>query len=425
MSLIYEQTNTNQPEIHLTEIDKNFLPWLSRARERIFSLAVGDRVATLAPRIMEVGLGKILYAADQLGVDTEQSRAFVLFAPDGTVSYNPIRTQRGFSYGAMIHLDFDGLMATNNSMPNGCGFSLYEIIDPPEDSQLLNYLADSQLRLGQDQLSQLGKGNHFAGLYYVLDPLSGEDTGRRFVVIHCSGHVGGHLLYHPESWITEYEGSHSINTPHGAIMLLEDDAKEMYLKQFQKTETANSNNRDLTMTEIFNDEFDWEKLSSITHQGLASDGVEHVIGSQVYDGLQPIAFNPEEGLVVANTVDNLSSDFIDRWSQGERAKEQGVVPAMKKLNMIPHGGGYEFRFPLDTVEIKLSPDGIDTFTVGLKQVSEHMSFSYFREVREWMSYRRKTPIVQAIAEARLGQIEYELPCLIQIYPLVSIPGGSH
>ena len=216
------------PRVNFFNIDDEFVKWVEEARKRIFSLAAGNRIGKVAPRIMEIGFGKVLYAADKMGADFERSKPFVMFAPDGTCTYNPVRIQRGFTYGALINFEFEGMIATNNSMPNGCGFSMYELIDPPSDYELLEYLKDSQLRLGQDQLTELGKGNHFAGLYYVLDPVTGEDTNRRFIAVHCSGHVGGQRLYHPDSWLNGVDGHTIIHTPHGPITLLEGDAKNSY-----------------------------------------------------------------------------------------------------------------------------------------------------------------------------------------------------
>ena len=115
-------------------------PWLKLAKERIFSLAVGFRAGAIAPKIMEVGFSKVLYGADYLGVDIEKSNPFILFAPDGTVTYNPERIKRGFTYGAYIDFDFGKMIATNNSLPNGCGFSMYEIEDPQPDVDLVNFL---------------------------------------------------------------------------------------------------------------------------------------------------------------------------------------------------------------------------------------------------------------------------------------------
>ncbi|MHA2502226.1 MAG: hypothetical protein ACXAE3_05105 [Candidatus Kariarchaeaceae archaeon] len=410
--------------IRTTNIDPDFAYWIDKGRERVFSLAAGNRIATLAPRIMEIGMAKVLAAADALGSDVDSNRSFCLFAPDGTVSYNPIRTKRGFSYGCVLQLDFDGLIGTNNSMPNGCGFSMYEVINPPDDAELVNYLSDAQMRLGQDQLSQLGKGNHFAGVYRVLDPLSGEDTLRRFVVIHCSGHVGGNRLYHPGTWLEDYPGYYNVPTSHGSVTLLEDEAKLQYLKQYKETDTANSTNRDLTMKEIFDGYYDWKKLQEITHQGLKADGSQHIIGSQIHEGLVPIAFNPEEGLIGVKTTRNLASEFIQGWSEGDRVDTLGLRKDMSQLNFTPHGGGYEFKRPLEKVQIKLNREGIASFTAKISG-EEAMKFTYFREIRDSMTFRRKAPVIQQMTRANLATIEYEMPCLMQIYPLVSIPGGSH
>lgn len=414
------------PSITFDGIDEQLIKYIEMARNRIFSLAAGHRIATIAPRIMEIGFAKILFAATQMGADIETSNPYVLFAPDGTCSYNPIRTQRGFSYGGILDFEFEGIMATNNSMPNGCGFSIYELEDPASDVQLKTYLQSAQLRLGQDQLSQLGKGNHFAGLYYVNDPITGEDTNRRFVVIHCSGHVGGHKLYHPDSWLSGFDGYNEVPTPHGPITLLEGDARKMYMEQFHETDAINTENRDLTMAEIFEESnYGWKKLEAITHQGLINNGSHHVIGTQRHGGIMPIAFNPEEGLVAVKTNPNLTSEFLDRWNQGNKVRELGLEKEFNNLNVTPHGAGYEFRYPVKSLEIKLGPEGIMNFTLDLNATDAHMSFTYFREIREWMTYRRRAPIMKEVDKANLAEIVYEMPSLMQIYPLTSIPGGSH
>ncbi|MHA2250062.1 MAG: hypothetical protein ACXAD7_06860 [Candidatus Kariarchaeaceae archaeon] len=414
----------SDPIIKFSSCSPIFEKWMVEARKRIFSIAAGNRIGKIAPQIMEVGFGKVLYAADQMGADIDSSNPYVFFAPDGTCSYNPIRTQRGFSYGAVLNLEFDGLTATSNSMPNGCGFTMYELVDPMPDPDLIEYLTNAQLKLGQDQLSQLGKGNHFAGLYYVNDPVTGEDTNRRFVVIHCSGHVGGHKLYHPNSWLEGVDGYYEVPTPHGPITLLEGEARRLYVGQYKETDTANTENRDITMSEIFDDQL-WTKLEAITHQGFLYNGSQHIIGTQRHNGLIPVAFNPEEGLVAMKTKPNLSSSFLDYWNQGERVKNLGLNRDFQDLNLTPHGAGYEFRYPIKSVDIHLGPEGIFDFTLDLKAPDAHMSFTYFREIREWMTYRRRAPIMREVDRADLAEIKFEMPSLMQIYPLQSIPGGSH
>ncbi|MHA2090819.1 MAG: hypothetical protein ACW98K_08160 [Candidatus Kariarchaeaceae archaeon] len=412
------------PVVRFSGISPGFETWMVEARRRIFSLAAGNRIGKIAPRIMELGFGKVLYAATQMGADIESSNPFVIFAPDGTCTYNPLRVQRGFTYGAVLNFDLDGMIATNNSMPNGCGFSIYELDNPAPDAELMEYLTGTQLRLGKDQLSQLGKGNHFAGLYFVNDPVTGEDTGRRFVVVHCSGHEGGHKLYHPDSWLEGVDGYIEVPTPHGPITLLEGEAKRRYIDQYKETDQANTDNRDITMGEIFED-YSWKVLEKITHQGLFNNGSQHIIGTQMHKGIMPIAFNPKEGLVAVKTKPNLTSEFIDSWKQGDRAKSIGLDSKLKNLNMTPHGGGYEFRFPVKQLDIRLGHEGIHDFSLDLRAQDGLMSFTYFREIREWMTFRRRAPIMREVDRADLAEIVFEMPNLMQIYPLHSIPGGSH
>ncbi|MCE7737191.1 MAG: hypothetical protein GPJ54_20050 [Candidatus Heimdallarchaeota archaeon] len=419
-----QETTEKKPNVKFIGMSSSLEPWLKLAKERIFSLAVGLRAGAIAPKIMEVGFSKVLYGADYLGVDIEKSNPFILFAPDGTVTYNPERIKRGFTYGAYIDFDFGKMIATNNSLPNGCGFSMYEIEDPQPDVDLVNYLQKSQQRIGQDQLSQLGKGNHFAGAYHVIDPNTGEDTHRRWVVVHCSGHVGGNLLYYPKTWLSDEDGFHEVDTAHGNVIFLEGEAKNRYLKQYAETNEANAANRDITVSEIF-DDGGWTKLEEITHQGLIDQGKKHIIGAQQHAGVMPIAFNPEEGLVAVKHKPNLSPEFIESWSEGKRIRNLGLTNKITKINMTPHGGGYEFRQPLNSLDVHLDKEGISKFQIKFKNTNKHVTFSSYREIRDHMTYRRRTPIMERVNFANLAEIVFELPPLMQIYPLKSIPGGSH
>lgn len=421
-SILDYTTTQNSPEFYFHNVNSKFEPWLEAARERIFSMAAGNRIGKIAPQIMQLGYGKVLYAANELGSDIDTSDSFVLFAPDGTCTYNVERIRRGFTYGAVLHMNFDGMMAVNNSMPNGCGFSIYELNAPPKDEVLVDYLNGVQNRIGQDSLSQLGKGNHFAGLYKVTDPISGEDTNKRFVVVHCSGHAGGDKLYNTD-WLGDTMGYHKIETPHGPITLLEGDARQAYNDAFVFTNSTNATNRDTTMDEIFPD-MDWKRLEKITHQGIVEKGNIHIIGTQIHDGLMPVAFNPEEGLITVKHIDNLNSDFMSIWDKDERAKNLGVHHRMSRINLTPHGGGYEFRKDIKRFDTYLDKGGVHSFRADFKD-GERRSFTHFREIRDVMTYRRRNSIMRQVYIADLAEIVYENQPVKQIYPLESIPGGSH
>ncbi|MCY3412409.1 MAG: hypothetical protein INQ03_12300 [Candidatus Heimdallarchaeota archaeon] len=419
----FKSINAREPTISIQGVDDKMTPWIAKAKERILSLAAGDRIAKITPHIMQIGFGKVLYAANEMGADIESASPYILFAPDGTCTYNMERIKRGFTYGAILDMEFDGLMATSNSMPNGCGFSMYELIEDISEDRLHDFLDNVQSRLGEDKLSQLSKGNHFAGIYRVIDPISGEDTNRRFVVVHCSGHAGGPKLYFPETWMAEMDGYHCVPTPHGNISLLEGEARMEYLKAFESTNGINAKNRDITMEEIFQDKA-WIKLEEICHQGLLSNGDVHLIGTQKHEGLMPIAFNPEEGLISVINNPNLTSEFLECWDQGQRVDSLGIKRKLMQINITPHGGGYEFKKSVDAFTIYLNKDGVDKFKTTFSD-GEHRTFSYFKEIRDVMTYRRRNTVMREVYRADLAKIIYENPVIKQIYPKQSIPGGSH
>ncbi len=410
-------------------VDPSFNKYMQLAKERIFSLSAGNRIAKLVPFIMRVGFAKVLYAADKLGVDIEQHKSFIVFSPDGTCTYNAERLKRGFSYGAIIRSDFHGMISVSNSMPNGCGFSIYKITDDLSDEQRNKLIEQKQKELGEDTLYQLSKGNHFAGLYNVLDPVSGEDTNERYVVVHCSGHTGTEFLYNPETWLGEEDGFHTIRTPHGKIHLLEGESKKRYIAKAKSGERINADNR----TEIVEDVFgkgNFETLEEITHQGISSDGYTHLLGAQMHQGLQPIAFNAQEGLIVVREKNSLSKEFLESWNCYPNINSLNLEKQMQNLNFTPHGAGYEFKKDVLNFKIFLNSEGISHINLDLLNTNVNsnvlsLTFNSFRNIREHMTYRRKFSVLKEIFKADLIDHKFDLWPQKAIYPLVSIPGGSH
>ena len=414
-------------------VDPALIKYMQLAKERIFSLSAGNRIAKLVPFIMRVGFAKVLYAVDKLGVDTEQHKSFVIFSPDGTCTYNAERLKRGFSYGATIRSDFNGMISASNSMPNGCGFSIYKLTDDMTDEERNKLIEKKQKELGEDHLYHLSKGNHFAGLYDVLDPISGEDTHDRYVVVHCSGHTGTQFLYNPETWLSEEDGFHAVSTPHGQIYLLEGESKKRYIEKAKFGERQNADNR----TEIIEDLFgkgNFEVLEEITHQGISNDGYTHLLGVQMHKGLQPIAFNAQEGLIAVREKRSLSKEFIEAWDYYHTIKSLGLEEPLQNLNFTPHGAGYEFRKEVEDFRIHLNKEGISHISLDLKdtQINQEtnsniipLTFNSFRNIREYMTYRRKFSVLKEIYKADLIDHKFDLWPQKAIYPLVSIPGGSH
>ncbi len=413
--------------INIVNLDKRMEKWLIEAEKRIFSIAAGNRVGELAPEIMKIGFAKLLYAATEMGADIEQSKPYVFFAPDGTISYNELRTKRGYTYGNIIKAGFDGLMGAHNSMPNGCGFSLYELKGwEDNDEKLISDLKEIKSHITKEQAEELGKGNHFIVVYRVLDPITGEDTGKRFALLHCSGHdLSKKPVYNPD-WLKDDDGYNKVKTPHGDIWLFEGDAKIKYLEEFRKLDKHNKEGRHQVMVDLF-DENSFELLSTITHQGLSEDGMYHYLGIQKSEKLIPVAFNAIEGSLIMKTKNNLSKKFINCWGeQGDRALELGYIKEFTQLNFTPHGGGYEFRYKIDKCTIELNNEGIKELRIKLKDNNDNaikLHETYFKPMREYMTYRRKMSIMAEVFKADLGTHVYDLQPLFQIHPDVSVPGG--
>jgi hypothetical protein len=412
-------------------VSPSILTFMQKAKDRIYSLSAGNRIAKIVPFIMRVGFAKVLFAANTLGVDTDQNKSFIVFSPDGTCTYNAERLKRGFSYGSIIKSDFNGLISASNSMPNGCGFSIYKITDDLTDQERSNLIERKQKELGKDQLYHLSKGNHFAGLYKVLDPVSGEDTNDRFVVVHCSGHSGTQFLYTPESWLTDVDGFHKVITPHGAIHLLEGEAKKRYIEKSKEGEKINADNRTGIMNDVFG-ENQFKTLEAITHQGISSDGYTHLLGVQIHDGLQPIAFNAEEGLIAVKAKKSFSKEFLETLDYYHIIKSLNLDPELQHLNFTPHGAGYEFKHEVDSFKISLNGNGISHLDLnliksenGVKNTKLPLTFDSFRSIRDNMTYRRKFAVLREIFKADLIDHKFDLWPQKAIYPLVSIPGGQH
>ncbi len=411
--------------LKITNLSKEMEKYVKEAEKRIFSLGTGNRICPIALKIMQIGFSKILYATNELGADLEKCKPYIVFAPDCTSTFNKIRVRRGFSYGALIKGDFSGMISTNNSMPNSCGYTIAELTTQKTDVSLKNHLIQKQKEIGKDHLQQLGKGNHFSAVYCVKDSITGEDTMRRIINVHSSGKLGTQFLY-DLSWLSEIEGYHKVNTPHGPIELLEGDAKKVYLEKYDEGDKINADYRFEVLEEILG-EGTFRVLEEITHQGLSKDGKFHRLGVQVHDGLIPIAFNSEEGLILAETKPNLSKELLERWKYKEHVEELGLKEELSQINFSPHGGGYEFRYPVEKFTIHLNRNGISDLEVQLKpkekpKIQERVT--YFRELKEHMCFRRKLPLMREVFRADLIKHIYDLEPLIQIYPLVSIVGGT-
>ncbi len=406
-------------KVSYSNVDPEFQKWLDEAARHHFSTAAGNRASIIGEAIMRVGSAKLLYAMNELGLDL--GKYAVIFAPDGTFSMNRVRTRRGVSYGCLMRADFEGYLFLHNAMPNGCGYSLAKVNYDGNDEELRKLLLKARESVADDV--QLSTGNHFAGVYIATDPFTGEDLQERYVVVHCSGHVGGEKLY-DVSWLASLPGYQKIATPHGDVTILTDDAREKYLQQFEESNNSNEQNRIGYLDQIFG-EGNYSLVASLTHQGLMPNGKEHRLGVQKLLGIPvPIAFNPEEGVALVVGKENIHTQHHSNLiTFSEDGTMDSIDPdLLRTVNMVPHGAGYEFKDELKSVTIKLGGNGISFFHIELVGKGT-VQAANMREIRHLVTYRRKTPIMQQVAKFDLADHFLDLPYFFQIYPEKSIPGG--
>ncbi len=421
LNKLYQKILGEKTKPKYENLPSTFKPWIKEARKRIHSIAAGNNASFVARCIMEVGFAKLLFALDQLELDW--SRAFVLFAPDGTFSMNMERLQRGFTYGAVIHFGTQEYLVTHNAMPNGCGFSIYELDgNKYSDEEILKISKEHQDQLEDDK--KLNVGNHFAGVYRGIDPITKEDSGKRYVVIHCSGHVGKKKLYHTQ-WLREYEGFNLIQTPLGPITVLQDDARKEYLKWFEWSNGQNEGNRESYLKTIFG-EGSYKTLASVTHQGLFRNGCEIRLGVQESQDILPTAYNAQEGLDMVKGLPNIQHYVFETLEPFKFLKDAPYQENMRSINIVPHGGGYEFYDEVKSVKIVLNSKGVEKVKIKLSEPTTKknyvIEFQDFKATRKLLRYRRRAEIMGQVLKYRLAEVIYHLYPLFQIYPPIERQG---
>ncbi len=421
LNKLYQKIRREKTKPKYENLPAEFKQWIKEARRRIHSIAAGRNASYVARCIMEVGFAKLLYGLNELELD--YSHAFVLFAPDGTFSMNMERLQRGFTYGAVIHFGTEDYLAAHNAMPNGCGFSIYELGSSKfDDDEIIKIARDHQDRLEDDK--KLNVGNHFAGIYRGIDPTTKEDSGRRFVVIHCSGHVGKEKLYHV-GWLENYGGFNLVNTPLGPVTILQDEARKEYLKWFEWSNGQNESNRESYLKTIFG-EGTYKTLASVTHQGLFRNGSEIRLGVQESQKILPTAYNAQEGLDMVKGLVNIKEHILETLEPFKSLRNRPYLDDLLDINVVPHGGGYEFLDDVKFVKIFLNNEGIEKLKLKMvnpiSKTRYIIEFQDFKATRKLLRYRRRAEIQKQVIRYQLAETIYHLYPLFQIYPPIERQG---
>jgi len=346
-------------------MDKKAL--IDAATQRIFSLGPRDLASALAYENMRYGLGKMIYALDDLD-------ACCVFGPDATITRNVGRWDSGFGYGAVIKWSEKGFFFPE-IRPNACGMLLARIDEMPSREEVISGIsevADSDISLDGVRIRpDFGHGNHFFEFYSVLESSPGvEDALSKegnYVLLHGSA---------PEKKADLYDGlgdCEKLDTPLGYVSVLDGDAGRDYYRNWKSLLDFSRRRRELLLKEILGD---FKVVSNIVHQGLFSES-EARLGC--YDTMQkdanggellfPVALRWDIPVYVFRGKENLSEEVISRLGFRERAERLGLMDKLKSTNILPHGGGYRVDLEYTKISVVNSGKGKHFILKGAKPAS--------------------------------------------------------
>ncbi len=384
---------------------------LRLAEERIFSLEVEDSASKLSYTNMKYGLAKIISVLLEKGTDIGET--FCIMGPDATITRNIERWNSGFGYGCLIH--WPGEKHTREKLifpetrPNACGMIL-GVIDgePKSKKELLERICEvkeKELFVGGARIKwDLDKSNHFIETHLVensrLDYLPSDSYT---ALIHTSISEFKDQLYGFEAY-----GGRWVETPFNRCYILEGRAAAEYFDRYKKVEALSKEKREIFLKEIFEDS---RVICNPIHQGLSA---YNVIRLGVYDStdestclwrmpLFPLALRWDIPVYLMKGYRNLSLEVMERLGFLGRAEELGITDLMEKVNILPHGGGYELVKPLGKIE-----DVLRTKRGFFRVLAKNERPLVFRNPREIPYTYRDRVVLRSIEEHRLGESMAEL-----------------
>jgi hypothetical protein len=236
---------------------------------------------------------------------------------------------------------------------------------PPKE-ELIRRISDmgsSDLSLDGVKIEpDFGHGNHFFEFYSVLESSPDIELPKdgNYVLLHCSA---------PEKKDEVYgmlDEADRIETPLGGISVLEGEKLAEFYRRWKALEDFSKRRREFILKEILED---YTVVSNITHQGISR---ESEVRLGCYDSVQreggremlfPIALRWDSPVYVFRGKENLSEEVIGRVGFDARAEELGLMDDLKKINLLPHGGGYKIDLEYTKIGV-VSTDAGNHFILG-------------------------------------------------------------
>lgn len=383
---------------------------LERGSKHIFSTGIGDCASMLSRVNMKYGLAKIHLVQEKYGMEPN---ATFISSPDETISRNASRWDQGISYGGKISWgNGKEKLIILDTKPNCCGMLVGGLDRIPHPKELITnlyslenkdtYIKDMKVRW------DINKGNHFIDVFIVKQVKEGPRLPKYAIILHAGlpelkgDNEFGMGLYWNESEVLQQKYQ-VVNTPFGpTYVLLDNDAKE-YMKMHRFGEYFAKKRREILFKEVFHSN---KIIANEMHQGLLNYN-EITLGCQQAIGgspLKPMSIRADLPSYLLKGKKNLSDEQIEVLGFKERAQKLGVHNRLKKANVLPHGGGYQFPDMLDVEQV---------FEIGGKRffdinMANDRGKKIVQDVRELQFTYRSRGVLLKTIELGLGEVVAKL-----------------
>ncbi|MBU0535750.1 MAG: hypothetical protein KKE20_02205 [Nanoarchaeota archaeon] len=386
---------------------------LERASQHIFSTGVEDSATELCKANMQFGLAKMQIAQEHYGLEPD---ATFISTPDETVTRNRERWNQGIGYGGKISWGKGKeKFVVLDVKPNACGMLIGGIEEVPDPKELLKTLYEFEKKetfINDVQVKwDFNKGNHFIDVFEVDGAV--VKLPKHLVILHAGcpemkgdNPAGSGLYFDSSSALKQVE--EVIKTPFGLIHCLEGQKAQEYLKFYGVADHFAKKRREIAFTNLFNGKV----ICNRTHQGMINLN-EIALGCHYCDdftGLYPLSIRADVPSYLMKAKKNFTHEQIEHLGFAERAEEFGVIPRLKKANLLPHGGGYTFEDSLAVSRI-FEVNKLRYFEIDLKDGIGKKIISDPKEIQ--YSYRGREVLLKTL-EVGMGD---EVASLRPIYTL--------
>ena len=146
------------------------------------------------------------------------------------------------------------------------------------------------------------------------------------------------------------EAAVAFESPFGLFHFVEGKKARRFFDLYQFADNFSQKKRELVAKKLFGE---YQLISNENHQRLLNYN-EILLGCHYisdFNKLYPLTLRPDLPAYLLRGKPNLSPEIIEALGFEKRAKNLKVYNRLKKANIIPHGGGYNFSHLLGVEEV--------------------------------------------------------------------------